>query len=224
MIPSSCCRPNTPSLIPGSPQQLHGAPRCYVKGDQAFLHSKLSSFWGRGERGGFVLSTGFLRSSVSKSACKAGDLTLISGPARSPGEGNGNPLQYSCLENLMDREAKQAIVHEVARVGHDLATKPPPQLICDVCWFQEYSKVNQLYIYQLYIHISYTHKINVCACCIRLCNSMDSNPPGSSVYGIFQARILEWVAISFSRRSSRSRDQTRDSCVSCTCDRWILYH
>ena len=60
------------------------------------------------------------------SACNAGDLGLI--PGRFPGEGNGNPLQYSCLENLMDRGAWQAIVHEVARVRHDLATKPlPPQ-------------------------------------------------------------------------------------------------
>ena len=42
------------------------------------------------------------------------------------GEENGNPLQYSCLENPMDREAWQATVHGVARVGHDLATKPPP--------------------------------------------------------------------------------------------------
>ena len=47
--------------------------------------------------------------------------------------------------------------------------------------------------------------------------------PGSSVLGIFQARILEWVAISFSRRSSRPRDGTRVSCISCT-GRWILYH
>ena len=44
----------------------------------------------------------------------------------SPGEGNGNPLQYSCLENAMVREAWQATVHGVTRVRHDLATKPPP--------------------------------------------------------------------------------------------------
>ena len=36
------------------------------------------------------------------------------------------PLQYSCLRNPMDRAARRAIVHRVARVGHDLATKPPP--------------------------------------------------------------------------------------------------
>ena len=41
------------------------------------------------------------------------------------GEGNGKPLQYSCLENSMDRGAWQVTVHAVARVGHDLVTKPP---------------------------------------------------------------------------------------------------
>ena len=44
---------------------------------------------------------------------------------------------------------------------------------------------------------------------------MDCSPPGSSVHGIFQARILEWVAISSSRGSSRSKDQTRTSYISC---------
>ena len=42
---------------------------------------------------------------------------------------------------------------------------------------------------------------------------MDCSPPGSSVHGILQARILEWVAISFSRGSSRLRDQTQVSCI-----------
>jgi len=42
------------------------------------------------------------------------------------GEGNSNPLQYSCLGNHMDRGAWRAAVHGVARVRHDLATKPPP--------------------------------------------------------------------------------------------------
>ena len=44
--------------------------------------------------------------------------------------------------------------------------------------------------------------------CLTLCNSMDCSLPGSSVHGIFQARILEWVAISLSRRSSQPRDWT----------------
>ena len=48
------------------------------------------------------------------------DMGFIPGWGRSPGGGNGNPLQYSCLENLMDRGAWQTTVHRIARVGHDL--------------------------------------------------------------------------------------------------------
>ena len=71
----------------------------------------------------------FAHSSVSKeSTCNAEDLGSIPGSGRSPGEGNDNPHQYSCLENPMDRRVCQAIVHGVTRVGHDLATKPPPSL------------------------------------------------------------------------------------------------
>ena len=47
--------------------------------------------------------------------------------------------------------------------------------------------------------------------CPTLCDPVDCSPPGSSLHGILQARILEWVAISFSRGSSRPRDQTRVS-------------
>ena len=47
--------------------------------------------------------------------------------------------------------------------------------------------------------------------CLTLCDPMDCSPPGSSVHGILQARILEWVAISFSRGSSQARDQTQVS-------------
>ena len=48
--------------------------------------------------------------------------------------------------------------------------------------------------------------------CLTLCNPMDCKPPGSSVYGISQGRLLEWVAISFPRRSSCPRDQTLSPC------------
>ena len=53
------------------------------------------------------------------------DAVLIPGLGRSLGGGNGNPLQYSCLESPIDRGAWQATVHGIARVRHDLATKPP---------------------------------------------------------------------------------------------------
>ena len=47
--------------------------------------------------------------------------------------------------------------------------------------------------------------------CPSLCDPMDYSPPGSSVHGIFQSRILKWVAISYSRGSSLSRDQAQTS-------------
>ena len=51
--------------------------------------------------------------------------------------------------------------------------------------------------------------------CVWLFETLDCSPPGSSVHGILHARILQWVAISYSRGSSWSRDQTHISCVSC---------
>ena len=53
-------------------------------------------------------------SDIKESACNAGDLGSIPGSRRSPGEGNGYPLQYSCLENSRDIEAWQATVHGAA--------------------------------------------------------------------------------------------------------------
>ena len=70
----------------------------------------------------------FPHSSVGEeSACNAGNLGSIPGLGRSPGEGNGNPLQDSCLENPTDRGTWQATVHAVIRVRQDLVTKPPPR-------------------------------------------------------------------------------------------------
>ena len=54
-------------------------------------------------------------SEVKVSACNAGDLGSIPGLGRSPGEGNGKPVQYSCLGNPRDRGAWQATVHEVVK-------------------------------------------------------------------------------------------------------------
>ena len=62
------------------------------------------------------LVMGFPHSSVGKeSACNAGEPGSIPGLRRSPEEGNGNPLQYSCLENSIDGEVWQATVHGVAK-------------------------------------------------------------------------------------------------------------
>ena len=63
-----------------------------------------------------------------ESTCNSGDPGLIPGLGRSSGEVDGSPLQYSSLENPIDRETWQATVYGIARVGHDLVTKPPLQM------------------------------------------------------------------------------------------------
>ena len=68
--------------------------------------------------------------------------------------------------------------------------------------------------------------IRICICAqsrLTLRDPMDYSLPGSSVHGIFQARILEWVAMPSSRVSSQPRDQIHVSCISCI-GTWILYH
>ena len=72
--------------------------------------------------------------------------------------------------------------------------------------------------------VKYDVFIKNCCClvaqsCLTLCDLVDYSPPGSSAHGILQARILEWVAIPFSRGSSPPRDGTQVSCIG----RQILY-
>ena len=73
-------------------------------------------------------------------------------------------------------------------------------------FYREMSKVRNIWpIWHL--------KVLVAQSCPTLCNSMDCSLPGSSVHGILQARILEWIAIPFSQGSSWPRDWTRVSCI-----------
>ena len=65
----------------------------------------------------------WIGSAVKDLPANAGDAGSIPGSGRPPGGGNGNPLQYSCLGNSMDREAWQTTVHGVKRVRHDLVAK-----------------------------------------------------------------------------------------------------
>ena len=67
---------------------------------------------------------------------------------------------------------------------------------------------------------SYVLHVYVCSGMLTLCDPMDCIPPGSSVHGIFEARIAEWAAISFSEGSSWPTDWTHVSCIG----RWILHH
>ena len=107
-------------------------------------------------------------------------------------------------ELVMDREAWHTTVHGVAK-----ELEMTDRLNNSVC------KVSIMF--------------HGCMCakslqsCLTLGDSMDCIPPGSSVHGILRARILERVAISSSRRSSRPRDRTLVSHVFCV-GRWVLYH
>ena len=92
----------------------------------------------------------------------------------------------------------------------------------------EHGKILQLcgfntHCYQDNVNMKSESESEVAQSCPTLCDLMDCSLPGSSVQGIFQARVLEWITISFSRGSSQARDQTSISCVSCI-GRWILYH
>ena len=160
----------------------------------------------------------FPHNSVGKaSACNVGDLDSIPGSGRSPGERNGNPLQYSCLENPMDRGAWWAPVHGIARVRHNIA----PSFFLS---FLPYINMNQSQVHTCpprpfnspFHYSSFWTSISAAGhvhakllqSCPTVCNPMDGSPPGSSVHEILQAGILERVAILFSRGSSPPRDQT----------------
>ena len=115
------------------------------------------------------------------SAYSVGDLGSIPGSGRSSGEGNGNPLQYSCRENPTDGGAQYAIVHGVAKSRTQLSDLT-----------SMYSMVTIVYTM-----LCYAKSLQLCP---TLCDPIDGSPPGSPVPGILQAGTLEWVVISFSKQ------------------------
>ena len=85
------------------------------------------------------------------SAYNVGDLGSIPGSGRSPGEGNGNPLKYSCLENPMDRGAWWATIHGVAKSR----TGSSDFCVCMCVCVISTSCVHTLFILSIYEHMSY---------------------------------------------------------------------
>ena len=102
-----------------------------------------------------------LGSEVKASACNVGDLGSIPGLGRSPGEGNGNQLQYSCLENPMDRGAWWAILHRVAKSRTRLRDFTMSHCLDSVSSVQ-FSSVAQS--------------------CLTLCDPMNRSTPGLPVH------------------------------------------
>ena len=98
---------------------------------------------------------------------------------------NGNPLQCSCLENPRDGGTWWAAVYGVA---------------------QSWTRLKRL-------SSNSSSSGSVSRSVASDCDPLDCSPPGSSVHGIFQTRILKWVVIPFSRRSSRPRDWTWVFCA-----------
>ena len=137
-----------------------------------------------------------------ESTCNAGDQGLTPGLEKSPGEENGNPLQYSCLENPMNRGTWWAILHGVTK-SHDWATK---HTCTNVDWNNYYSswlwktKLQRTWWLEMRDAMQFFSALLLLSHFSRiwLCDPIDGSPPGSSVPGILQARVLGWVAISFS--------------------------
>ena len=138
------------------------------------------------------------------SAWNAGDPGLIPGLGRYPGEGNGNPLQYSCLENSMDGGAWWATVHGVSKSQTRLSDFPSLPYSLPLSTLMSYFS-DSLTLLTWWWFSRWVMS--------NSCNPMDCSLPASSAREILQARILEWVAISFSRGSSQPRNWTWVSCI-----------
>ena len=177
---------------------------------------------------------------VENLPANAGDIRdggTIPGSGRSPGGGYGNPLQYSCLENPMDRGAWRAIVHSVAKSwrrlkwlgmhtrlghGHYSPWQRGPQAPgwgSSPC--QQFAQVT------LCSRTGSSFGGGACLpacllCPVWLCvTSWTVASQGYRIHGILQVRVLEWVAISSSRGSSPPRDWTGIPCVSCIAGRFF---
>ena len=98
-----------------------------------------------------------------ESACNVGDPSSIPGSERSPGEGNGNPLQYSCLENPMDRGVWQDIVHEVSKsqtwLSNNNATTLMKTCLFSIFYLFVQSLISQYRLMDMYLILYVTYSI-----------------------------------------------------------------
>ena len=175
-------------------------------------------------------------SAGKESTCSVGDLGSIPGLGRSPGEEKGYPLQYSGLENCMDcivhgvTKSRTRLsgfhflsVHVVcfafiSQTDQSFLFGMFRLLICNIynhlhdwlslklssCYLFSICAISICSLFFLFFVFFWSE---VAQSCPTLRDPMDCSLPGSSVHGIFQARVLEWGAIAFCKGSSRPRDQ-----------------
>ena len=139
------------------------------------------------------------------------DLGSIPGLERSPGERNSYPLQHSCLENSIDRGARWTTwgckeLEMTELLMHKMTQRKELKLVQNFEYFIWRHRLEKS------LNIKKV-KVLVAQLCPPLCDPMDCGLPDSSVHVILQARILDWVAMPFSKRYSKPRDQTHVSCI-----------
>ena len=135
------------------------------------------------------------------------------------------PFEFEAhLEHLQG--LAQFLIHCKCSIDIEIKVK---ENIYDIVPSKEKIGYQILHIQKIGYQILHIQKRKKSCKCVRvcaqstLCSPVDCSPPGPSVHGIFQARILDWVVISYSRGSSGPRDRTCISCVSCI-GRQILCH
>ena len=130
----------------------------------------------------------------STSDVDTGDAGLIPGLGRSPGGGHGNPFQYSCWKNPMDRGGWRATVHRV--------TKSWTQL--KLLSTHTYTAQGNSILFFIVCAKSFESYLS-------LCDPIDYSPPCFSDHGILQARVLEWIAMPSRKGSFWPRDRAHVS-------------
>ena len=117
-------------------------------------------------------------------------------------------VQLSLLRNLVFQMDEVSFGSKImADISRQLVRSETKRLTCSfnkwlTSWFSEHSSGAEHTMPLTYRSLTEQVPREVAQSCPTLCDPMDCSPPGSSIHGIFQARVLEWVAISFSRGSS----------------------
>ena len=136
--------------------------------------------------------------------------TRLPCPQDSPGKNTGVGCHF--LLQCMKVKSESEVAQSCLTLSDPMECSPPGSSVhgiflgchCLLPWHDRYV---------IFVELHMKVKVLVTYSCPTLCNTMDSSPPSSSVHGILQARIMEWLAIPFSRGSSQPRDWTQVSCI-----------